>query len=125
MPLIAETGGQNAMLVDSSALPEQVVHDVVRLGVRQRRASAARRCACCACRRTSRRACIELLAGAMDELVIGDPARLATDVGPVIDDDARDALEAHVAAMRAAGLVRHRAALPRRSARRHVRRAAR
>ena len=64
-----------------------------RLGLRQRRASAARRCACCACRRTSRRACVELLDGAMDELVIGDPAALATDVGPVIDDEARDALE--------------------------------
>ena len=64
-----------------------------RAGGRRRRAvrrstapaSAARRCACCACRRTSRRRVIELLAGAMDELVIGDPGDLATDVGPVID----------------------------------------
>jgi len=55
---------------------------------------------------------LALLEGAMDELVIGDPADLATDVGPVIDEVARDALERHVVAMRAAGLVRHRLNLP-------------
>jgi RHH-type proline utilization regulon transcriptional repressor/proline dehydrogenase/delta 1-pyrroline-5-carboxylate dehydrogenase len=55
---------------------------------------------------------LELLAGAMDELAIGDPGDLATDVGPVIDEAARDALEAHVARMQAAGLERHRARLP-------------
>jgi RHH-type proline utilization regulon transcriptional repressor/proline dehydrogenase/delta 1-pyrroline-5-carboxylate dehydrogenase len=56
---------------------------------------------------------IDLIAGAMNELVIGDPGDLATDVGPVIDVAARDALEAHVTRMQAAGLVRHRALLPR------------
>ena len=55
---------------------------------------------------------LELIAGAMDELAIGDPANLATDVGPVIDEAARDALEAHIALMQAAGLVRHRVLLP-------------
>ena len=56
VPFIAETGGQNALIADSTALPEQVVQDVARLGLRQRRASAARRCACCSCRTTSRTA---------------------------------------------------------------------
>ena len=111
VPLIAETGGQNAMLVDSSALPEQVVQDALVSAFD----SAGQRCS------ALRVLCLQddiaprvlaLLEGAMDELVIGDPADLATDVGPVIDEAARDALERHVVAMRAAGLVRHRLNLP-------------
>jgi len=111
VPLIAETGGQNAMIVDSSALPEQVVQDAVASSFN----SAGQRCS------ALRVLCVQqdiapkieqMLIGAMNELVVGDPADLATDVGPVIDADARDALEAHIATMQAAGLVRHRLPLP-------------
>jgi RHH-type proline utilization regulon transcriptional repressor/proline dehydrogenase/delta 1-pyrroline-5-carboxylate dehydrogenase len=111
VPLIAETGGQNAMIVDSSALAEQVVSDVVASAFD----SAGQRCSAlrvlCLQEDIAPRV-LELITGAMDELVVGDPGDLATDVGPVIDATARDALEAHVARMDAAGLVRHRAALP-------------
>jgi RHH-type proline utilization regulon transcriptional repressor/proline dehydrogenase/delta 1-pyrroline-5-carboxylate dehydrogenase len=111
VPLIAETGGQNAMIVDSSALPEQVVVDALQSAFD----SAGQRCS------ALRLLCLQedvaprvlaLLQGAMDELAIGDPAIEATDIGPVIDIAARDALEDHVAAMAAAGLLRHRCVLP-------------
>jgi RHH-type proline utilization regulon transcriptional repressor/proline dehydrogenase/delta 1-pyrroline-5-carboxylate dehydrogenase len=82
--LIAETGGQNAMLVDSSALPEQVVADVVQSAFN----SAGQRCSALRVlflqEEISERV-LRLLAGYMDELTLGDPALLATDVGPVID----------------------------------------
>ena len=111
VPLIAETGGQNAMIVDSSALAEQVVADVVQSAFD----SAGQRCSAlrvlCLQEDIAPRV-IEMIAGAMDELVIGDPCDLATDVGPVIDAAARTALEAHIASMQAAGLVRHRVLLP-------------
>ncbi|HEY7788625.1 MAG TPA: bifunctional proline dehydrogenase/L-glutamate gamma-semialdehyde dehydrogenase PutA [Casimicrobiaceae bacterium] len=111
VPLIAETGGQNAMIVDSSALVEQVVSDVVQSAFD----SAGQRCSAlrllCLQEDIAPRV-LELLAGAMDELSIGDPGDLATDVGPVIDEAARAALEAHIAQMDAAGLVRHRVPLP-------------
>jgi RHH-type transcriptional regulator, proline utilization regulon repressor / proline dehydrogenase / delta 1-pyrroline-5-carboxylate dehydrogenase len=111
VPLIAETGGQNAMIVDSSALPEQVVGDIVQSAFD----SAGQRCSAlrllCLQEDIAPRV-LDLLAGAMDELAIGDPAELATDVGPVIDEAARDALEAHIAKMNATGLVRHRVLLP-------------
>ena len=98
--LIAETGGLNAMLVDSSALPEQVVADVVTSAFN----SAGQRCS--ALRVLFLQAEIadkveRLLAGYMDELVVGDPVLLSTDVGPVIDAEAQQRLEAH-----AAGIVR-------------------
>ena len=102
MPLIAETGGQNAMIVDSSALPEQVVSDAVASAFD----SAGQRCSAlrvlCLQEDVADRV-VEMLRGAMDELVIGDPAPLATDVGPVIDAEARDEHRAHVDAMRARG----------------------
>ena len=111
VPLIAETGGQNAMIVDSSALAEQVVSDVVQSAFD----SAGQRCSAlrvlCLQEDIAPRV-VDLLAGAMDELVIGDPGNLSTDVGPVIDAAARDALEAHIAIMQREGLVRHRVALP-------------
>jgi RHH-type proline utilization regulon transcriptional repressor/proline dehydrogenase/delta 1-pyrroline-5-carboxylate dehydrogenase len=111
VPLIAETGGQNAMIVDSSALPEQVVQDALVSAFD----SAGQRCSAlrvlCLQEEIAPRV-LELVQGAMDELVIGDPADPATDVGPVIDAAARDALERHVAAMTEAGLVRHRLVLP-------------
>jgi RHH-type proline utilization regulon transcriptional repressor/proline dehydrogenase/delta 1-pyrroline-5-carboxylate dehydrogenase len=92
--LIAETGGQNAMIVDSSALPEQVVNDAIYSGFN----SAGQRCSAlrvlCVQEDVADRV-LELLAGAMDELVVGDPAELATDVGPVIDTEALGVLERH------------------------------
>jgi len=100
--LIAETGGQNAMIVDSSALPEQVVADAIASAFD----SAGQRCS------ALRLLCLQediaervmpMLRGAMAELHIGDPRRLATDVGPVIDEDARRALAAYVAERRDEG----------------------
>jgi RHH-type proline utilization regulon transcriptional repressor/proline dehydrogenase/delta 1-pyrroline-5-carboxylate dehydrogenase len=98
VPLIAETGGQNAMLVDSSALPEQVVADVLDSSFR----SAGQRCSAlrvlCVQDDIAPRV-LEMLAGAMLELEIGDPGLLATDVGPVIDEAAKRRLEQHAARM--------------------------
>ena len=94
VPLIAETGGQNAMLVDSTALPEQAVDDIVRSAF----GSAGQRCSALRVLYVQDDIAdrlLEMLAGAMDELRIGDPWDLATDVGPVIDADARAALAAH------------------------------
>ncbi|MEO0364188.1 MAG: bifunctional proline dehydrogenase/L-glutamate gamma-semialdehyde dehydrogenase PutA [Pseudomonadota bacterium] len=109
--LIAETGGQNAMIVDSSALPEQVVQDAVMSGFN----SAGQRCSAlrvlCVQRDIAPRV-IELLKGAMDELNIGDPADLKTDVGPVIDDAARAILERHVERMGARQRILHQCELP-------------
>jgi RHH-type proline utilization regulon transcriptional repressor/proline dehydrogenase/delta 1-pyrroline-5-carboxylate dehydrogenase len=97
-PLIAETGGQNAMLVDSSALPEQVVADVLESSFR----SAGQRCSAlrvlCVQDDVAPRV-LDMLAGAMLELVVGNPGLLATDVGPVIDEAARQRLEHHAARM--------------------------
>jgi RHH-type proline utilization regulon transcriptional repressor/proline dehydrogenase/delta 1-pyrroline-5-carboxylate dehydrogenase len=92
--LIAETGGQNAMIVDSSALPEQVVLDVVQSGFN----SAGQRCSALRVlfvqeEIASRVA--ELLAGYMDELKIGNPLELSTDIGPVIDAPSRQVLQTH------------------------------
>jgi RHH-type proline utilization regulon transcriptional repressor/proline dehydrogenase/delta 1-pyrroline-5-carboxylate dehydrogenase len=104
VPLIAETGGQNAMLVDSTALPEQVVRDVTISAFQ----SAGQRCSALRVlylQDETADSMIEMLAGAMQELVTGDPADLATDVGPIIDEEACTALEQHVASMRS---VAHR-----------------
>ena len=83
--LIAETGGQNAMFVDSSALPEQVVHDSIYSAFN----SAGQRCSALRLLVRAggdRAAYAGLLKGYMEELAIGDPRHLSTDVGPVIDD---------------------------------------
>jgi RHH-type proline utilization regulon transcriptional repressor/proline dehydrogenase/delta 1-pyrroline-5-carboxylate dehydrogenase len=102
VPLVAETGGQNAMIVDSSALAEQAVHDIVASAFD----SAGQRCSAlrllCVQRDAADRVA-EMLAGAMREQRVGDPRALAVDVGPVIDADARAAIERHVEAMRARG----------------------
>lgn len=93
-PLIAETGGQNAMIVDSSALPEQVVSDAVFSAFR----SAGQRCSALRVLFVQNDIMSDLtkmLAGATEELVLGDPGLLATDVGPVIDTDALNLLETH------------------------------
>ena len=94
VPLIAETGGLNAMIVDSSALPEQVVKDAIRSAFN----SAGQRCSALRVlflQEEIAAKVVDLLAGAMVELQIGDPALLATDVGPVIDDAARSKLHEH------------------------------
>ena len=96
--LIAETGGQNVMLVDSSALPEQVVSDVIGSAF----LSAGQRCSALRVLYLQEEVAdkIEImLAGAMQELVVGDPRMLSTDVGPVIDPQALKILQAHAARM--------------------------
>jgi len=111
VPFIAETGGQNAMIVDSSALAEQVVADVLASAFD----SAGQRCS--AARLLYIQADIAdrllaMLAGAMAELAIGDPALIATDVGPVIDAAAQQVLEHHAARMEREGRLIYRCALP-------------
>lgn len=104
--LIAETGGQNAMIVDSSALPEQVVKDVVMSAFN----SAGQRCSALRVLFLQNEIAprvIELLTGYMQELRIGDPALLSTDVGPVIDRDALGLLEEHVSKMAQTGKIIH------------------
>ncbi|MGN3974877.1 bifunctional proline dehydrogenase/L-glutamate gamma-semialdehyde dehydrogenase PutA [Tsuneonella sp. SYSU-LHT278] len=94
--LIAETGGQNAMIVDSSALPEQVTRDVVNSAFQ----SAGQRCSALRVLYLQDDVADEMMRmikGGFEALEIGDPAELDTDVGPVIDEDARAALERHVA----------------------------
>ena len=95
--LIAETGGLNAMLVDSTALPEQAVRDVLASAFQ----SAGQRCSALRIRRRGRNH--GMLTGAMEELTVGDPAQLSTDVGPVIDEEARASIEADCADMEAKG----------------------
>ena len=96
--LIAETGGQNAMIADSSALPEQLVKDVVggAFGSAGQRCSATR---ILFVQRDVSDKVIGMLAGAMKELKVGDPGLLSTDIGPVIDADALAVLEAHAERM--------------------------
>nr|WP_298931310.1 bifunctional proline dehydrogenase/L-glutamate gamma-semialdehyde dehydrogenase PutA [uncultured Erythrobacter sp.] len=94
--LIAETGGQNAMIVDSSALPEQVVRDVLASAFQ----SAGQRCSALRVLYLQDDVAdemLEMIRGGFEALHVGDPADLATDVGPVIDPDAQAALERHVA----------------------------
>jgi len=101
-PLIAETGGINAMIVDSTALPEQVVRDAVTSAFQ----SAGQRCSAArllCVQEDVAGAVLEMLEGAMTTLRLGDPWMLETDVGPVIDAEARSKLLAHVARHRAAG----------------------
>ena len=111
VPLIAETGGQNAMIVDSSALPEQVVGDVLASAFD----SAGQRCS------ALRILCLQediaeqvlsMLRGAMRELLIGNPDRLPTDIGPVITAEAGAMISAHVEAMRAKGHAIEQSPLP-------------
>jgi RHH-type proline utilization regulon transcriptional repressor/proline dehydrogenase/delta 1-pyrroline-5-carboxylate dehydrogenase len=111
MPLIAETGGVNAMIVDATALPEQVADDVVTSAFR----SAGQRCSAlrllCVQEDVADRM-IEIVTGAAKELRIGDPADPATHVGPVIDREAHEKLSSYVAARRAEGRLVHDGALP-------------
>ena len=111
VPLIAETGGQNAMVVDSSALAEQAAADIVASAFD----SAGQRCSAlrllCVQSEVADRL-IDMLQGAVQQLQVGDPRRLATDIGPVIDAEAQAALEGHVAGLRAQGRQVWRAAVP-------------
>ena len=111
IPLIAETGGQNALIVDSSALPEQVVADVIASAFD----SAGQRCS------ALRILCVQediaervrtMLRGAMRELRVGNPDRLATDVGPVITEEARQNIDSHIESMRKAGHAIEQLPLP-------------
>lgn len=108
-PLIAETGGLNAMIVDSTALPEQAVRDVVASAFR----SAGQRCSALRCLYVQEDIAphvIEMIKGAMDELVVGDPWFLTTDVGPVIDTRAQKGIADYLAAKR--DRVLHELAVP-------------
>jgi RHH-type proline utilization regulon transcriptional repressor/proline dehydrogenase/delta 1-pyrroline-5-carboxylate dehydrogenase len=99
VPLIAETGGLNAMLVDSTALPEQVTDDVLTSAFM----SAGQRCSALRLLFVQEEIAdtvIDMIAGAMDELIIGDPKNLQTDVGPVITATAQAALNRHIERMR-------------------------
>lgn len=102
VPLIAETGGQNCMIVDSTALPEQVVDDVISSGFQ----SAGQRCSALRVlflQEDIADGVISMLKGALAELHVGDPAKLSTDIGPVIDQKALSALNAHSDYMKTKG----------------------
>jgi RHH-type proline utilization regulon transcriptional repressor/proline dehydrogenase/delta 1-pyrroline-5-carboxylate dehydrogenase len=111
VPLIAETGGQNALIVDSSALAEQVVGDVIQSAFD----SAGQRCSAlrvlCLQEEVADRI-LTMLEGALREIAIGNPDRLAIDVGPVITAEARATILDHVEAMRSSGHVVEQLPLP-------------
>ncbi|KAF0116071.1 MAG: proline dehydrogenase / delta 1-pyrroline-5-carboxylate dehydrogenase [Rhodobacteraceae bacterium] len=103
-PLIAETGGLNAMLVDSTALPEQAVRDIIASSFQ----SAGQRCSALRClyvQEDVAETVSEMLFGAMEDLALGDPWHLSTDIGPVIDAEAQAGIRAYVDAARAEGRV--------------------
>ena len=103
-PLIAETGGLNAMIVDSTALPEQAVRDVLASSFQ----SAGQRCSALRClyvQEDVAEGFTEMLFGAMEELTLGDPWDLSTDVGPLIDARAQADFRAYIAEARADGRV--------------------
>ena len=108
-PLIAETGGLNAMIVDSTALPEQAVRDIVASAFR----SAGQRCSALRCLYLQEDIAphvIEMIKGAMEELVVGDPWALTTDVGPVIDTRAQKGIAAYLQAKQ--DRILHQLAVP-------------
>ena len=110
-PLIAETGGLNAMIVDSTALPEQAVRSIVESAFQ----SAGQRCSALRCLYVQddiAPAFTEMLMGAMDALSVGNPWDLPTDVGPVIDTHARKGIDAHIATAQSEGRVLHRLKTP-------------
>ena len=111
LPFIAETGGLNGMFIDTTALREQVVDDVIQSAI----GSAGQRCSALRILNAPEDSFEELvatLAGALDALVIGDPDDPATDIGPVIDGEARANLEKHVARLEREAKILHRATLP-------------
>ena len=109
--LIAETGGQNAMIVDSSALPEQVVQDVISSAFD----SAGQRCSALRVLFLQQEIAdktLLMLRGAMQQLRVGNPDRLATDIGPVIDGDAQQQLLAHIEHMKQSAKNHYELPLP-------------
>jgi RHH-type proline utilization regulon transcriptional repressor/proline dehydrogenase/delta 1-pyrroline-5-carboxylate dehydrogenase len=111
VPFIAETGGLNAMFVDTTALREQVIDDVMASAF----GSAGQRCSALRILflpRETADGLIEGLRGAMDALVIGDPADPSTDIGPVIDADAKTALERHLDRLDREATVLHKCSAP-------------
>jgi RHH-type proline utilization regulon transcriptional repressor/proline dehydrogenase/delta 1-pyrroline-5-carboxylate dehydrogenase len=111
LPLIAETGGLNGMFVDTTALREQVIDDVILSAF----GSAGQRCSALRLLflpEDTADLIIEGLKGAMDALVLADPALFTTDIGPVIDEDAQVALEKHLSELHAAGRVLKTMTLP-------------
>ena len=110
-PLIAETGGLNAMIVDSTALPEQAVRDIVASSFQ----SAGQRCSALRClyvQEDIAKTMREMIVGAMNELTLGDPWDLSTDVGPVITNAAKDDISGHVDAAKKKGKLIHRVEAP-------------
>ncbi len=110
-PLVAETGGMNAMVVDSTALPEQAVRDIVNSAFR----SSGQRCSALRCLYVQEDIAPiiqKMLIGAMNELRLGDPSDLRTDVGPVITAQAQADIAAHVAAAQAEGRLIHQCPAP-------------
>ncbi|WP_288942479.1 bifunctional proline dehydrogenase/L-glutamate gamma-semialdehyde dehydrogenase PutA [uncultured Roseovarius sp.] len=110
-PLIAETGGLNAMIVDSTALPEQAVQAIIESAFQ----SAGQRCSALRCLYVQEDIAgpfIEMLTGAMDALSIGTPWSLSTDVGPVIDEEARQGIADHIQTARAEGRLMHELKTP-------------
>jgi len=110
-PLIAETGGLNAMIVDSTALPEQAVRDILTSAFQ----SAGQRCSALRIvylQEDTAERIIEMLSGAMDELQLGDPEQLDTDIGPVIDATAKQEIDAYVDAFAERDAVLKRLAAP-------------
>jgi RHH-type proline utilization regulon transcriptional repressor/proline dehydrogenase/delta 1-pyrroline-5-carboxylate dehydrogenase len=111
VPLIAETGGINAMIADATALPEQVADDVCISAFR----SAGQRCSALRLLLLQDDVAdrmIEMIAGSARELVVGDPREVATHIGPVIDLDARERLDRHIAKMKASARVHFAGARP-------------
>ncbi len=105
-PFIAETGGLNAMIVDSTALPEQAVQAIVESAFQ----SAGQRCSALRClyvQEDIAKGFTEMLTGAMDALCVGQPWQLATDCGPVIDQAAHKTIADHIATARAEGRLIH------------------
>ena len=110
-PLIAETGGLNAMIVDSTALPEHAVRDIINGAFR----SAGQRCSALRClyvQEDIAESLLAMLKGAMDELRVGDPWHLSTDVGPVIDKAAHKGIADHIAAARDERRIIHQITAP-------------
>ena len=110
-PLIAETGGMNAMIVDSTALPEQAVQAIVESAFQ----SAGQRCSALRClyvQEDIAEDLLKMLKGAMDALRPGDPWALASDLGPVIDAEARTGILDHVARAEMEGRLVHRIPVP-------------
>jgi RHH-type proline utilization regulon transcriptional repressor/proline dehydrogenase/delta 1-pyrroline-5-carboxylate dehydrogenase len=110
-PLIAETGGMNAMIVDSTALPEQAVQAIVESAFQ----SAGQRCSALRClyvQEDIAEGFTEMLTGAMDALHVGNPWQLSTDCGPVIDEEARAGIAEHIQQARADGRLLHELKTP-------------